>query len=253
MNSDFETTEQPVALITGAAVRIGAAFVRELHTAGYRILLHYRRSQYAAEQLASELNNKRSDSIRCLSADLLELAQVKQLAEQSIAQWGRVDALINNASGFYPLPLAELTSEKWDELIGSNAKAALFLSMHLQQMLQQQRGCIVNIVDSTALPGVAAFTPYTMAKAALANMTRSLARELAPHVRVNGVSPGVILWPEYDGGVNAEVQQLRVERTALGRMGTPEEIAHAVLFLVRDASYMTGQIIRVDGGATISL
>ena len=158
-----------------------------------------------------------------------------------------------HASAFYPVPLVELTEEKWHELTGSNAKAPLFLSKHLQHMLRQQRGSIVNIIDSTALHGIAEFAPYTMAKAALTNMTHSLARELAPDVRVNGVAPGVILWPEYEGGVDAAEQQARVARTALKRMGTPEEIAHAVLFLARDATYITGQVITVDGGATIAL
>ena len=253
MNENRASTDAPVVLITGAAARIGAACVRQMHEAGYRIVLHYRQSQRAAEQLADALNAKRTDSVRCLQADLLDLTQLEKLCEETIAQWGRVDALINNASAFYPVPLAELTDEKWEELSGSNAKAALFLGKHLQHMLKQQRGSIVSIIDSTALHGLAEFAPYTMAKAALANMTQSLARELAPHVRVNGVAPGVILWPSYTGGVDAEEQKARIARTALGRMGTPEEIAHAVLFLIRDASYITGQILTVDGGATISL
>jgi pteridine reductase len=245
--------EHSVVLITGAAVRIGAACVRLFHAQGYRVLLHYRRSRIAAEQLADELNSKRSDSVRCLQADLLDLKQIEHLAANSIAQWGSIDALINNASGFFPVPLAELTNEKWQQLNDSNAKAPLFLCKHLHHMLRRQHGCIVNILDSTALHGVAGFAPYTMAKAALANMTHTLARELAPEVRVNGIAPGVILWPEYNGGVSAEEQQIRVASTALQRMGTPEEIAHATLFLVRDASYITGQVINVDGGATIAL
>jgi pteridine reductase len=166
-----------------------------------------------------------------------------------VAHWGRLDVLVNNASTFYPLPLQELDDARWQELLNSNARAPLFLCKHLQPALMNSKGCIVNIVDSTAMHGVSDFVPYTMAKAALANMTRSLARELAPHIRVNGVSPGAILWPEYKGGISEEDKQQTLSETALGRMGSPEEIAHTVLFLIRDASYLTGQVIAVDGGA----
>jgi pteridine reductase len=238
----------PVALVTGAANRIGAAITRLLHKAGYKVIVHYRNSASAAQALSAELNAQRPDSASCLRADLAELTQVEVLAQQSIAQWGRLDVLVNNASSFYPTSLREVDEGDWQDLMNSNARAPLFLAKHLQRALQANHGCIVNIVDSTALDGVAGFTPYTMAKAALANMTRSLARELAPQVRVNGVSPGAILWPEYVGGVSEEEKQKTIAQTALGRMGTPEDIAQAVLFLIRDASYVTGQIIAVDGG-----
>jgi pteridine reductase len=238
----------PVALVTGAANRIGAAIVRLLHHTGYRVVLHYRNSQQAALTLADELSSQRQNSVLCLQADLSELGQLASLAERSVAKWGRLDALVNNASSFYPVSLQELDEHNWLELVNSNARAPLFLCKHLQAALTASRGCIVNLVDSTALAGVAGFTPYTMAKAALANMTRSLAKELAPEVRVNGVSPGAILWPEYTGGVSEEEKRQTLARVALGRMGTPEDIANAVLFLIRDASYVTGQVIAVDGG-----
>ncbi len=241
-------TYPPVALVTGAANRIGAATARVLHQAGYNIVIHYRSSATAAQTLRNELNLQRLDSAICVRADLAELKQVASLARQSIAQWDRLDALVNNASSFYPVRLHEVDEADWQDLMNSNARAPLFLAKYVSEALTASRGCIVNIVDSTALDGVAGFTPYTMAKSALANMTRSLARELAPYVRVNGVSPGAILWPEYAGGVGEEEKQKTLAQIALGRMGTPEDNAQAVLFLIRDASYVTGQVIAVDGG-----
>lgn len=238
----------PVALVTGAANRIGAVIARVLHKAGYNVVVHYRNSATAAQALVAELNALRGASACAVRADLAEFTQLEGLARESCARWGRLDVLVNNASSFYPTKLAEIDEGDWQDLMNSNARAPLFLSKHLHASLKASRGCIVNIVDSTALDGVARFTPYTMAKAALANMTRSLARELAPEVRVNGVSPGAILWPEYTGGISEEEKQSTIAQTALGRMGTPEDIAHAVLFLARDASYVTGQVIAVDGG-----
>lgn len=239
---------QPVALVTGGANRIGAVICRILHAAGFRIVLHYRKSEAAAQALVTELNQQRADSAHALQADLLDLEQIAELARAGIARWGRIDALVNNASAFYPVPLQTLSAQHWHELMDSNARAPLFLSQALLPALSANSGCIVNVVDSTALHGVAGFTPYTMAKAALANMTHSLARELAPTIRVNGVSPGAILWPEFDGGWSEEEKQQTLARIPLGRLGTPEDIANAVLFLIRDASYLTGQVINVDGG-----
>lgn len=241
-------SNSPVALVTGAANRIGATIARVMHGAGYSVIVHYRSSADAAHTLITELNAARNDSARAVRADLAEFAQLEALAHQSLAQWGRLDVLVNNASSFYPTALDEIDEGDWHDLMNSNARAPLFLSKHLHAALAANDGAIVNIVDSTALDGVAGFTPYTMAKAALANMTKSLARELAPRVRVNGVSPGAILWPEYAGGISDEEKARAIAQTALGRMGTPEDIAHAVLFLARDASYVTGQVIAVDGG-----
>lgn len=241
-------SEAPVALITGGAARIGAQIARQLHGAGYRVVLHYNRSQPQAHALVAELNDIRPASAVSVQADLLDLDQVARLGREALAAWGRVDVLINNASSFYPTRLGSIGIADWDNLLGSNARAPLFLCQHLHQALRANRGCIVNIIDSTSRHGLADFTPYGMGKAALANMTRSLARALAPEVRVNGVAPGAILWPEYDGGMNADEQQASLARIPLGRLGSPADIANAVLFLVRDATYVTGEIIKVDGG-----
>ena len=237
-----------VALVTGGAARIGAAIVRTLHNAGYRIVLHYRQSATPAEALAAELNALRADSVRLARADLVDLSAVEKLADDALAQWQRLDLLVHNASSFYPTALADVTAQHWEDLMSTNARAPLFLAQRLAAALRVRQGCIVHIVDSTAQHGLAGFAPYAMAKAALANLTRTLARELAPEVRVNGVSPGAILWPEYEGGMSESEQQGTLNRTCLGRLGTPEDIAGTVLFLTQ-ATYVTGQIIRVDGGA----
>ena len=236
-----------VALVTGGAARIGAATVRCLHADGYDIVLHYHRSHERAATLAEELNEKRADSVHIVAADLLQPALIERLAHAALGAWGRLDLLVNNASSFFPTPLGTISLDQWNNLIGSNALAPLLLSQHLATALRTSHGSIVNIIDSTSRYGLAQFIPYAMAKAALANMTRSLARELAPQVRVNGVAPGAILWPEYEGGISEADMQKTLDRTALGRIGSPEDIANAVLFLAQ-ASYVTGQIIKVDGG-----
>lgn len=237
----------PVVLVTGAAARIGASIVRRFHADGYRVVLHYYRSHDEAVALSAELNAARPDSVRLVQADLLQLIEIENLAQQTLAEWGRLDVLVNNASTFYPTPLGSITLEQWDNLTGSNARAPLFLCQHLAPALKESKGCIINIIDSTSRYGLAKFAPYAMGKAALANLTRSLARELAPEVRVNGVAPGAILWPEYEGGASDDEQQATLARTMLGRIGSPEDIAHAASFLTQ-ASYITGQIIKVDGG-----
>jgi len=242
----------PVALVTGAAVRIGAALARHLHQQGYRVVLHCNRSLQQALALADELNAGRHDTARVLQADLLDTQTVQQLGQQALQCWGRMDVLVNNASAFYPTPLAQLDENDWIKLMRSNAKAPLFLCKTLQKALTESRGCIINIVDSTAMHGLAGFTPYAMAKAALANMTRSLAKELAPAIRVNGISPGIILWPDYGDGLSEEEKAQAVQQTALQRTGSVDDITHAALFLIRDATYMTGQILRVDGGAALA-
>ena len=224
--------------------------MRVLHAAGYRIVLHYNRSEAAARALAQHLNLQRQDSVYVVQANLLDANDLENLARQSLAKWQRLDLLVNNASLFYPTPLASTTREHWDQLTGSNALAPLFLTQLLAPALSNSKGSVVNITDSTADLGVARFAAYTMAKGALTNMTRSLARELAPQVRVNAVAPGVILWPEYPGGVDDAEKQQRLRNTAIGRQGTVDDIAHAVLFLA-SAAYITGQVIRVDGGAAL--
>lgn len=241
----------PVALITGSAARIGAALAGTLHGQGYNLVIHYNRSEAKAAALAADLNAQRSSSAVTVQADLLDTQAVLQLARSALAAWGRMDVLINNASAFYPTPLASLQEDDWINLMRSNAKAPLFLCKELEAALRSSGGCIVNIVDSTAMHGLNGFSPYAMAKAALANMTRSLAKELAPAVRVNGISPGIILWPDYDE-LSEEQKAAAVRNTALQRMGGVEDITNTALFLIRDAAYLTGQIIRVDGGAALA-
>ena len=241
-----------VALITGAAARIGAALAESLHAEGYRIALHYHRSQASAAALAERLNKARPDSVVLLQADLLDNAAVIRLAAEALEQWGRLDVLINNASAFYRTPLASVQEADWDALMHSNAKAPLFLCRELQPALQASRGSILNLVDSTAMLGLREFTPYAMAKAALASMTRSLASELAPHIRVNGISPGIILWPDDERCPSEQEQQLAISQTALKRVGAPADICAAASFLIHQATYLTGEIIQVDGGATLA-
>lgn len=237
-----------VALVTGASQRIGAAIVRVLHGAGFDVILHYNHSRTAAGALAQELEQQRAGSMHLLRADLLDATQLEQLAHDAVAWRGTLNLLVNNASQFYPSPFGSVTRDDWQRLVGSNAMAPLFLSQALAPALCASHGCIVNLADSTARGGIKDFIPYTMAKAALANLTRGLARELAPAVRVNAVAPGAILWPEYEGGVSEAEKANCLRRIALGRMGSVEDIAQAVLFLSR-ATYVTGQVLRVDGGA----
>jgi pteridine reductase len=242
---------RPVAFITGAAARIGAALATHLHDQGYNLVIHYNRSADTAAALAATLNARRAGSAVLLQADLLDASAVLRLAREALSAWGRLDVLINNASTFYPTPLESLQEDDWIKLMHSNAKAPLFLCRELHKPLRESGGCIINIIDSTAMHGLAEFTPYAMAKAALANMTRSLAKELAPAVRVNGISPGIILWPDYDE-LSEEIKNEAVRHTALQRMGDVADITNAALFLIRDATYLTGQIIKVDGGAALA-
>lgn len=239
---------EPVVLITGAAARLGAATARALHARGCRILLHCRHSRDRAEALAAELNGARADSCRVLVADLDRHEQVLRLAEEAMAAWGRLDGLVNNASSFRPTPLGNVTPSDWDELMASNAKAPFFLAQALAPALRAQRGAIVNMIDIHAQRPLARHTLYCMAKAALAMLTESLALELAPEVRVNGIAPGAILWPEQGDIPDAERQAAILARIPLARLGTPDDIARTVCFLLLDAPYITGQILAVDGG-----
>ena len=240
-----------VALVTGAAHRIGAAIVRRLHGAGMNLVIHYRNSAAAAETLAAELNDRRADSATALGADLLDLAALGPLADAAAAAFGRLDLLVNNASTFAPTPIAEATPQQWDELLGSNLRAPFFLAKAALPHLQARHGAIVNIVDIHADRPLAGHPIYSIAKAGLAMLTRSLARELAPEVRVNGVAPGAILWPE--AGLSPAEQQAILDRALLGRLGDPDDIARAVLYLYRDAGYVTGHVLPVDGGQSVVL
>ena len=236
-------------MITGAAQRIGATIARVLHAEGMDLVLHYRSSAGPARALAAELNGVRADSVRLVAADLLDADAPALLLEAVAAFRGRLDVLVNNASSFFPTPIGEASEDDWNALMGPNLKAPFFLSQAAAPGLRAAGGCIVNLVDIHAERSLAGHPIYSMAKAGNAMMVKALARELGPEVRVNGIAPGAILWPEQ--GLSGNAKQEILSRTALRRAGTPEDIARTLLFLVRDADYITGQIIAVDGGRTI--
>lgn len=239
-----------VALITGGVHRIGAQTARTLHAAGMRLVLHYRSSRAAAQALQAELNAQRADSVVLVGADLLDPATIAPVIADAHSAWGRLDALINNASSFYPTALGSVTETQWDDLMGTNLKAPFFLSQAAAPLLSASRGCIVNIADIHADRPLKRFSVYSMAKAGLVMLTKAMACELGPEVRVNAVAPGAILWPERE--MDEVTQQRIVSRTFLKRQGNPEDIARAVLFLIRDADYTSGQIITVDGGRSLN-
>ena len=245
------TTPRPVALITGAAKRIGAAIARTLHAAGYDLALHYRHSRAEMDALCAELETSRLGSTCAIQAELNDTAHVPHLVEKCIARFGRLDALVNNASTFYPTPIGSITPAQWNELFASNAQAPFFLIQAAAPHLQSSQGSIVNIVDIYAERPLLGHPVYSMAKAALAMMTLALAQELGPEVRVNAVAPGAVLWP--DAGKDYADRQDLIARTPLKRAGAPEDVATAVLFLLRDAKFTTGQIIKVDGGRTLAI
>ena len=238
-----------MGLITGAAQRIGAEIARILHAQGMDLALHYRSSEAEAQGLRERLERDRPGSILLVQADLADTAALPHLVERVMAFRGRLDLLVNNASSFYPTPIGAATEDQWDDLIGSNLKGPFFLAQAAAPSLRAKGGAIVNLVDIHAERPLKDHAIYCMAKAGNAMMVRALARDLGPAVRVNGVAPGVILWPEQ--GMGEEAQRQILARTALGRPGTPADVARAVLFLVRDADYITGQIINVDGGRTV--
>lgn len=240
-----------VALITGAAHRIGATTARLLHGEGMNIVVHYRGSTAAAEALAAELNGLRPDSVVTLSADLHDTAGLDALVARAAAAWGRLDVLVNNASSFYPTPMGEVTEAQWDDLMGSNLKAPFFLSQAAAPRLRAAGGCIVNIVDIHADRPLKGYPVYSMAKAGLVMLTKTLARELGPEIRVNAVAPGAILWPENEAELDSAAQREIIGRTALKRQGDPIDIARAVRFLVRDAVYTSGHVLTVDGGRSL--
>jgi pteridine reductase len=236
--------------VTGAAKRIGAVIASTLHDAGANVAIHYNRSATDADKLAAELNHRRANSAFTVTADMRDIAAVERMAAQVLERTGgRLDVLVNNASNFYPTPIGTITLEQWDDLFGSNLKAPLFLSQALVPALRAARGVIVNIVDVHSQRPLRDHPVYGPAKAGLAMLTRSLAKDLGPHIRVNGVSPGAILWP--DEGMSDSLRAGIIKQTALKRSGEPEDIAATVLFLVRDAPYVTGQIIAVDGGRSV--
>jgi len=236
-------------LITGAAKRIGASCARLLHTEGHNIALHYHHSEQQALSLQRELNQIRPHSACSLKADLKQLDDIQQLATQASTQWNGIDVLINNASAFFPDDFATTSEQDWDTLLDTNLKAPFFLSQALLPSLRKNQGCIINIIDIHAERGLKGYPAYSISKAGLAAMTRSLAKELGPEIRVNGIAPGAILWPEQD--MDEATKSDILARIALKRSGSPQDIARAVRFFINDADYITGQILAIDGGRTL--
>ncbi|MDX1443802.1 MAG: pteridine reductase [Gammaproteobacteria bacterium] len=242
--------DSPVALVTGSARRIGAAINRRLHADGYSIAIHCRNSRDDADTLAQALNNIRPGSALVVQRDLNETANLRHIINAVLDAFGRLDLLVNNASSFYPTPLDEISEEQFDDLVGSNLKAPLFLSQAALPALRESNGSIVNIVDIHAQRPLADHPAYLAAKAGLHMLTRSMAKDLGPGIRVNGVAPGAILWPETEHGQDEAAQQAVVSGIPLGRTGRPEDIADAVAWLAQ-ADYVSGQVIAVDGGRSV--
>jgi pteridine reductase len=245
--------DSKVALVTGGARRVGAAITRALHAAGASVAIHYLRSQKDAGALAVELEHSRPGSVLLVRGDLLDTDDLPRLIAETTTRFGRLDVLVNNAAGFYATPVGEITGDAWADLIGTNLKAPLFLSQAAAAELKKTRGTIVNIVDIHAARPLKNYVVYSIAKAGLEGLTRSLSRELGPEVRVNGVAPGAVLWPEDEAHFNTTEQREIIEHSSLKRAGTPQDIAGAVKFLACDAPYITGQIIAVDGGRSVNI
>ncbi len=239
-----------VALVTGGARRLGAEIARTLHAAGASVLIHCHRSQDEAQSLVSELERLRPGSAAAYAVDLLEVAALPGLVTAATATFGQLDILVNNASSFYPTPIGEVTVAAFEDLIGTNLRAPLFLAQAAATELRRREGLILNLIDIHGSRPLKRHTVYSAAKAGLVMLTQSLARELAPQVRVNGISPGPVMWPE--GEMDSDLQLQILERTALKRMGSATDIARAALFFAKDAPYVTGQILAVDGGRSVS-
>ena len=251
MTSENNSGTRRVAIVTGAARRIGATIVEQLHRRGLNVVIHYRGSADAAEGLIERLNGERTNSVVGVQADLADASAPKSILKAALDAFGRLDVLINNASAFYPTPVGEATDEHWDELFASNVRAPFFLSQASAPHLARRGGAIVNLVDIHALVPMQRHSVYCQAKAGLVMQTRALAKELAPDIRVNGVAPGAILWPENED--SPEAASAVLDRIPLGHQGRPEDIAGAVTFLALDAPYITGQILAVDGGRMLNM
>ncbi len=239
-------------LVTGAAKRVGAAIARRLHQAGANLTLHYRSSAREAHALQSELNLQRANSVMLVKADLQEVAGLSEIVKNCVDRFGALDALVNNASAFYPTPFGTISQENWDDLIGANLKAPLFLAQAAAPYLKKTGGCIVNIADIHAERPLKNYVVYSIAKAGIVGLTKSLARELGPEVRANAVAPGPIAWPE-DGSFDEVTRHRVISHTLLRRIGEPDDIARAVYYLIAEAPYVTGQIIAVDGGRSVNM
>jgi pteridine reductase len=237
-------------LITGAARRVGAAMARTLQAAGANVMIHYRKSETEARTLVRELNSVRGGSAAMVSGDLLEIRKLGKLVDETIKTFGQLDVLINNASTFYPTPVGEITEDHWEDLLGTNLKVPLFLAQAAAPALRATRGLVLNIADIHGMRPLRRYTTYSVAKAGLIMLTKSLARELGPQqVRVNAICPGPVMWPE--DRADRALQKKIVDRTQLKRAGAPEDVARAALFLCADAPYITGQVLAVDGGRSV--
>jgi pteridine reductase len=244
--------EGRIVLITGGAIRVGAAICRRLHAEGANLMLHYRASAGEARLLQAELNHIRAESVALIQADLLDLNKLPAIVDQTLQTFGRLDALVNNASSFFPTPVGDISSQAWDDLVGTNLRAPLFLAQAAAPALKKSQGAIINIADIHAERPLKSFVVYSIAKAGLLGMTRSLARELAPEIRVNAIAPGPILWPD-DAAFDELSRQRIISHTPLKREGEPDDIAKAVYFLIAEATYVTGETIRVDGGRHVAI
>lgn len=243
----------PVALVTGAAHRLGARTASRLHERGWNVIIHYRARKAEAEALVASLNQSRTDSAMAIAAELDRDQDLGRLATDAVACWGRLDALVNNASVFYPNPTDEATPADWDRIMHTNLRAPFFLGQALLPALRASKGSIVNLIDIYSERPLPDHPLYCASKAGLAALTRSWARDLAPDIRVNGVSPGAILWPDGDAAINEQYQQSILAKTPLARTGNPDDIAAAITFLVCDAPFVTGQILAVDGGRSLNM
>ena len=246
------------ALVTGAANRIGAQIARTLHQNGANLIIHYRNSRTSAQDIAAELNRHRPGSAISYQADLSDTAELDALALKSVQKFGQLDILINNASSFYPTPVGTITRHHWDDLIGSNLKAPLFLSQACYPALDKTGGCIINLLDIYATSPLKNHSLYCSAKAANQMLVKSLALDMAPRVRVNGIAPGAILWPvanqttaSSDVINNEDRQQTILDKIPLQKIGNPDNIVQTVLFLINN-DYITGEIVTIDGGRLLA-
>lgn len=247
------SSQEKVVLITGGAKRIGASICRMLHASGARIMIHYRNSVSEARALQSELNLQRANSAAIIQGDLLNLAMLPSLVHETVQHFGRLDVLINNASSYYATELGEIDDGQWQDLIGSNLKAPLFLAQAAAHELRRRHGCIINITDMHVERPKKGYIVYSVAKAGLVTLTKSLAHELGPEVRVNSVAPGPVLWPEDNPQFDEVYRQRVISQTLLKRIGESDDVAKAVRFLIHDAPFITGQVIAVDGGRSLNL
>jgi len=248
-----DSLQNKVILITGGAKRVGASICRLLHANGANLMIHYRSSVKEARALQAELNLQRSNSVAIIQGDLLNLAILPSLVQESIQHFGRLDVLINNASSYYPTEIGDIKDEQWQDLMGSNLKAPLFLAQAAADELRKQHGCIINITDIHVERPKKGYIIYSVAKAGLVTLTKSLAHEFSPDVRVNAVAPGPVMWPEDNPQFDELYRQRVISQTLLKRIGEPNDIAKAVKFLIQDAPFITGQIIAVDGGRSLNL